>query len=359
MHFGLSEEQELLQETVRGFVAGECPPPRLRELFDVGTGHDPTLWKGLAEIGLPGLAIDDAYGGAGMTLTDLALAFEELGAGCLPGPLLGHALAGLAIQLGGSPDERTRWLPLLASGERIATVALAGAQDRWSPEAWDLACEDGRLRGRAHLVPHGTHADVLVVGVAGGGFAIVESTADGLRREDENGIDRGRPVAALHFEGTRAELLSGDASAGRRVCDAASILLAAEAFGAANRLVTMTADYAKTREQFGTPIAQFQGVKHQLADMATAIEPTRALFWYAAHAWDHLPDEAEHSAALAKSHITDRAVEVARAAVELHGGLGFTWECDVQLWFKRLLFDRAWAGTPEQHRRRVAELGGW
>ena len=118
-------------------------------------------------------------------------------------------------------------------------------------------------------------------------------------------------------------------------------------------------EYAKTRQQFGTPIAQFQAVKHQLADMATQVEPTRGLFWYAAHAWDHLPAESPRAAAIAKAHITARASEVARAAVELHGGIGFTWECDVQLWFKRVMFDRVWCGTPEHHRARIAALGDW
>jgi alkylation response protein AidB-like acyl-CoA dehydrogenase len=121
----------------------------------------------------------------------------------------------------------------------------------------------------------------------------------------------------------------------------------------------MTAEYAKVRQQFGAPIAQFQAVKHQLADMATQVEPARGLFWYAAHAWDHIPAEAPRAAAIAKAHITARASEVARAAVELHGGLGFTWECDVQLWFKRAMFDRTWGGTPEHHRARVAALGDW
>jgi alkylation response protein AidB-like acyl-CoA dehydrogenase len=121
----------------------------------------------------------------------------------------------------------------------------------------------------------------------------------------------------------------------------------------------MTTEYAKTRHQFGTAIAQFQAVKHQLADMATQVEPACGLFWYAAHAWDRMPDEAPRAAAIAKAHVTARASEVARAAVELHGGLGFTWECDVQLWFKRVMFDRTWAGNPGHHRARIAALGDW
>jgi alkylation response protein AidB-like acyl-CoA dehydrogenase len=358
MHFGLTEEQLLLQETVRGFVAGECPPPRLREIFDGGTGHDPALWKGLAEIGIAGLTVPESFGGAGLGVLELALVMEELGAGALPGPLFGHALACLAIQLAGSDEQRSRWLPGLASGERIATVAFAESGDAWDPESWQLSGMR-TLGGAKRHVPHAALAELYVVGVRNGGFVLVERGAAGLQIEDERGTDRTRPIFELAFDATPAEPLAGAPSAAERVRDAALILLAADAFGAAWRLVRMTVEYAKTRQQFGTPIAQFQSVKHQLADMATQIEPTRGLFWYAAHAWDHLPHESPRAAAIAKAHITARASEVARAAVELHGGLGFTWECGVQLWFKRAMFDRTWAGNPEHHLARIAALGDW
>jgi alkylation response protein AidB-like acyl-CoA dehydrogenase len=202
-------------------------------------------------------------------------------------------------------------------------------------------------------------ADLYIVGIAGGGFAVVEKGAPGLSRSAVHGIDRTRPVAELRFEATPCEPLASPADTSSRVRDAGLSLLAADAFGAGWRLTQLTVDYAKARRQFGRPIAEFQAVKHQLADMATALEPTRGLFWYAAHAFDHLPDEAARAAAIAKAHITDRAVEVGRVAVELHGGLGFTWECDVQIWLKRAMFDRAFLGTPEVHRARSAELGGW
>jgi alkylation response protein AidB-like acyl-CoA dehydrogenase len=286
-----------------------------------------------------------------------ALVFEELGAGALPGPILGHALACLAIQLAGSEAQQRRWLPALASGERIATVAFAEPVDVWDPESWQLAGQ-GKLDGAKRHVPHAALAELFVVGVRGGGFALVERGA-GLRIEDERGADRTRPIAELSFGGSSAELLAGAPGAAERVRDAALILLAADAFGAAWHLVGMTVEYAKTRQQFGTPIAQFQAVKHQLADMATQIEPTRGLYWYAAHAWDRLPTESPRAAAIAKAHITARASEVARAAVELHGGLGFTWECDVQLWFKRAMFDRTWGGNPPHHLSRIAALGDW
>jgi alkylation response protein AidB-like acyl-CoA dehydrogenase len=143
------------------------------------------------------------------------------------------------------------------------------------------------------------------------------------------------------------------------VRDAALVLLAADAFGGASRLVEASVEYARTREQFGVVIGQFQALKHQLADMALEVEPARGLYWYAAHAFDHVPEEAERSAALAKAHVTDVFMQVARDAVEAHGGLGFTWECDVQIWFKRAMFDRAFLGSPSLHRERAATLAGW
>ena len=141
--------------------------------------------------------------------------------------------------------------------------------------------------------------------------------------------------------------------------DVALVLLAADAFGGASRCVDMCVEYAKTREQFGVTIGHFQGLKHQLANMAVEVEPSRALYWYAAYAYDHEPDESERSAALAKAHVTDRFMQVARDSVEAHGGIGFTWECDVQIWFKRAMFDRAFLGAPSVHRERAAVLAGW
>ncbi len=364
MHFGLSEEQKLLQETLRGFAASECPPMRLREIFDAGRGHDDALWQGLAEMGMTGLVVPEEHGGAGLGRLELALACEIAGATGLPGALLEHALAALAIALGGNDAQRKRWLPRLADGSTIATVALAEDADSWMPQAWATRVSHGKLTGRKQYVPHAAHAGLAVIGVAGGGLALLEldgGAAAGARLEAQEGIDRTRPIQQLVLDGAEAELLSettgGEVAA--RVIDAGLVALAADAFGAATRLVRLSVDYAKDRRQFGQPIAQFQSVKHTLARMGTEIEPTRALYWYAAHALDEgLPDAPRH-AAMAKAHISERAVAVAREAVEVHGGLGFTWECDVQIWFKRAMYDRSFLGTPDAHRERVAVLAGW
>jgi len=331
MDFALSEEQELLQETVRGFVEKECPAALARQIFDGERGPAVKLWSGLAEIGIAGLAIPEKLGGAGLALLELALVSEELGRGVVPVPFLGHVLASLALAQGGSDAQQARWLPELASGEALGAITFG-----------DIA-------------PHAGDADVLVFARADGSLALAERGA--FRSEPIASNDRGRPLSRVAVAAGAGDPLPGASLA--RVRDAALILLAADAFGAAHRLIRMTVEYSKTRQQFGQPIAHFQALKHQLANMAVEVDPTRGLWWYAAHVYDTEPERAERAAALAKAHVTDRAQQAARDAVECHGGIGFTWECDVQLWFKRILFDRQWLGTPEQHRERIAQMSGW
>jgi alkylation response protein AidB-like acyl-CoA dehydrogenase len=357
MNFGLSEEQELLQETVRSFVANECPAPKLREVFDGEAPFDEALWNGLVEMGVGGLAVDERYGGAGMEMIDLALVAEELGRGALPGPFFGHALACIAIQEGGSDAQKEQYLPRLAAGEALGTFAFAEEGDLWDPAALETRIEGGVVSGTKPFVPNGSAADLIVVALADGGLAVVEKGAAGMKIEPVEGVDRTRRLDRISFEGTPADAL--ETAAGARVRDAGLVLLAADAFGGAWRLVEDSSEYSKTREQFGQPIAHFQAVKHRLADMAVEIEPSRGLYWYAAHAFDHLKDESERAAALAKAHITDRFMQIARDAVEVHGGIGFTWECDVQIWFKRAMFDRTFLGNPPYHRERCAQLASW
>lgn len=359
MDFGLSEEQEMLQETLRGFAEKECPTTRVRELFDAGEGHDPSLWSGLAEMGVAGLAVPERFGGAGLELLDVALAAEVLGHAGMPGPFLGHAIATFGVVASGDASQQAAILPKLASGEIIATVALQEGDAAFAPGDWQARFADGRVDGSKTIVSHAALADGMLVGVEGGRLAWVDTRAGGVAIEDLGGVDRGRPIAQVRFEGARGVLLAGDTAASERLLDAASVLLAADAFGAASRLIELDVAYSQSREQFGQPIAQFQAIKHAIARMGTEIEPARALWWYAAHALDREHADASRQASIAKAHITDRAMDTARQSVELHGGYGFTWECEVQMWFKRIMFDRAFLGTPEAHRERSARLGGW
>lgn len=358
MNFGLSEEQELLQETVRGYADGECPADKLRQLFDNGSGFDAALWNGLAEIGIAGLAVPEEQGGAGMEWLDLALVAEILGSAGLPVPILGHALACRAISVGGSKDQKEKWLPALAAGEAVGAIAFCEDGDLWEPEDWKTSFDGGRVSGRKKHATDVNEASVFVVGVAGGELALVEKSAAGVKVEPVSSIDHTRQVGDLVLDDAPGEALGG-IDVARGIRDAGNVLLAADAFGAAEKLVHITTEYAKTRQQFGQEIAQFQSVKHQLAEMATQLECARGMVWYAGHAVDQIPDEAMRQAALAKAHITDVASWIARESVELHGGLGFTWECDVHIHMKRIMFDRSYFGTPELHRRRIATQEGW
>jgi alkylation response protein AidB-like acyl-CoA dehydrogenase len=359
MDFDLTDEQRLLQETVAQFIDNECPLARLRELYDDEVGYDPVLWKGLAELGLAGIALPGEYGGSELEVLDLAVVAETLGSLAAPVPFLSHSLASLAISVAGSSDQKSRWLPGLASGETLATVALAEAEGGWLADDWTIQSGE-TITGTKEIVEFGEHADLFVVGLAGGRFGVVDRNATGVEIQRVESADRTRRVARVSFDATPIELLEeGGEEAIARVRDVGLVLISADAFGGATKLVEMSVEYAKNREQFGVTIGHFQALKHQLANMSVEIEPTRALYWYAAHALDHVPDEAARSAAIAKSHITDRYQQVARDATEAHGGIGYTWEGDTQIWFKRAMFDRVYLGTPRIHRNRAAELADW
>ncbi|MFP6656338.1 MAG: acyl-CoA dehydrogenase family protein [Myxococcota bacterium] len=359
MDFDLTDEQRLLQDTVAQFMENECPPARLRELYDDESGYDPVLWKGLAELGLAGIHLPGEHGGSELEVLDLAVVAETLGSLAAPVPFLSHSLASLAISLAGSEAQKNRWLPGLASGDTLATVALAEEEAGWLPEGWTI--ESGEtISGAKEIVEFGEHADFFVVGLRGGVFGVVDRNAVGVEIQRVESADRTRRVARVSFDATPIELLEeGGPEVAARVRDVGLVLIAADAFGGARKLVDMSVEYAKNREQFGVTIGHFQALKHQLANMAVEIEPTRALYWYAAHALDHVPEESERCAAIAKSHLTERFQQVARDATEAHGGIGFTWEGDTQILFKRAMFDRVFFGTPRVHQDRAADLAGW
>lgn len=352
MKFHLSAEQEALQDTVTRTALRACPPERRRAILEEETDFDATIWRALAEVGLGGLMIPEASGGAALGLEDAALAFEALGQSATPGSFAGHVLAGWAISQGGDDAVKTRWLEKLATGQAIAALALESG----APEDWSLKLSAGRLTGEVALAPGVDKADVIVVGVAGG-LAMVE-TGPGLTAHPISGSDLTRRLWRLTFSDALATPI-GDETLARRLADAALVLLAADALGGAEQCLSMAVDYAKQREQFGTVIGQFQALKHQLANMALEVEPARALVWYAAYAWDQEQPDSGRVAAHAKAHLADRFASVARMAVQAHGGIGYTWDYDLHIWFRRSLFDRAFLGAPSVHRARVAAMAGW
>lgn len=362
MNFGLSQDQILLRDTIRRFLDEQCPTTRVRQVMESDSGHDAALWSGLVELGVTGLYVPAEHGGAGLELLDLALAAEELGYNATPGPFLANALAQIALAEGGDATQRARLLPQLTDGTRIGTLALGEPDGVWDPAQITTRASDGKLTGTKALVPYGALADVLVVAARdddGPGLWLVEKGAVGLETKDYLGNDLTRRLSLVRLDDTPGERLPGGAAALLRARDAGCVLIAADAYGGCRRMLDMAVSYAKQREQFGQIIGAFQAVKHQLANLACELEPALSLWWYAAHAFDRIRDESAHRAALAKALLTDTYDRFARDTTELHGGIGFTWEFDLHLWFRRAMFDRGFLGDAREQRARAADLAGW
>jgi len=362
MDFGLSDDQVLFRQTLRRFLDEKCPTTRVRAVMESENGHDPTLWQGLVELGVAGLTIPEKLGGAGLELLDLALAAEALGYAAVPGPFLGNAMATVALVESDDDGEKARWLDKIASGGALMTVAYGEEDSRWDPATFGAKAKNGTVSGTKPLVPYAAEAAAFVVAAQDGdgpGLWIVDRGARGVTIDALRVVDQTRRLAAVTLREAPASKLRGGAKALRRSLDAGAVLVAADAFGGAERCLDMTVRYALEREQFGQPIGAFQAVKHQLANLTCELEPAMSLWWYAAHAFDRIQGESERHAAIAKAHLTDVFDRMARETTELHGGIGFTWEFDLQLWFRRAIFDRSFLGEAAFHRERAAVLAGW
>ena len=361
MDFGLSEDQLLLKDTIKRFLAEQVPTTRVRQIMEGDASLARDLWTQLAELGVAGVIAPADHGGLERELLDLALVAEELGYAAAPGPFLGCAMATVALNEGGDAAQQAKWLPKLAAGEAVAAVAWGEENGEWSPDALKAKVSGGRLTGRKLLVPSGQLADAFVVAARdeqGAHLFLVERQSPGIEITPMTVNDMTRPLDVVAFSDAHAVKLP-NAAAVQRTLDAGLILVAADAYGGSRRCLEMACSYALTREQFGQPIGAFQAVKHQLANMAADLEPSLALVWYAAHAFDRIQDQSTRHAAMVKAHMTDLYDRVTRDTTELHGGIGFTWEFDLHLWFRRAIFDRSLLGEAIYHRARAADLAGW
>jgi alkylation response protein AidB-like acyl-CoA dehydrogenase len=361
MDFGLSDEQKALAVTVRRYLGERCPTMRVRQVMETSDGHDAELWNGLMELGIGSIAVPEQHGGLGSELLDLALVSEEIGYACAPGPFLGASMATIALAAGDDQEAAAKWLPRIAAGEVLATAAVGEAGGRWDEREIEATAGSGRLTASKFLVPYAGIADVHVVAArdeVGIALWLVERDTGTVKTNELSGNDRTRRLSSVEYRGAEARRIGGR-EAFVRMRDAALVLVAADAYGGSRRCLEMARDYALTREQFGQPIGAFQAVKHQLANLAVEIEPSLSLWWYAAHAIDRIPEEASRHAALAKAFSSDLFDRAARDSTELHGGIGFTWEYDLHLWFRRSIFDRAFLGDAHYHRARAADLAGW
>jgi alkylation response protein AidB-like acyl-CoA dehydrogenase len=375
MRFSFTDEQEEFRGVVQRFLRDHSSPTAVRRLMASDTGYDPDVWARLCgDLGLAGIAVPESCGGQGFGFEELAIVLEEMGRSLLCAPFFSSAvLAVQAIVNGASGAQKQEWLPKLASGQAIGALAVSEAGDPWHPGGIALTARpdgDGyRLNGVKTFVLDGHIADLVIVagrapgsaGEDGIGLFVVQGNGDGLDRRPLDTIDKTRRQAELTFRDVRAERLGGagtDAGrdALRKTLDQAAIALACEMVGGARALLDAAVDYAKMRVQFGRVIGSFQAIKHKCADMLLSVELARAAAFYAAAAMADGDPEASALASVAKACASDAYMQAALECVQIHGGIGFTWDHDTHLWFKRAKSSEVMFGDAAFHRERYLQL---
>jgi len=360
MDFGLSEDQRLLEETIRSFLADRVPITRVRELRDEPCCNDRAIWTELAELGATGILIAEEHGGSALTLLDAVLVSQALGYRVAPAPFLASAvMAPVALGALGAlaGDAAARWLAGIATGELAFGVAVTESFS--IREGAGVVLERGALSGKAMMAIDALTADLVLLVVGGDRLAVIRGDAAGLARTRLATIDATRCTSELVLDGVTPEaVFDGAAGAIARMLDAGRIALAADSFGACESMIEQSVAYAQQRKQFGRVIGSFQAVKHMCAEMIAELEPARSLLWYAAHSFDALPDEAPLMACHALAHISEIGVGIASVSTQVHGGIGWTDEQNLHFWYKRIGVDRQLLGGPELLRSRAAGLQG-
>jgi alkylation response protein AidB-like acyl-CoA dehydrogenase len=378
MDIGFSNEQQLLRDTARKFLDAACTTKFVRECMATPETVTPEFWAQIAEQGWLGINLPEEDGGSGLGLVDLVVLMEEMGRAVMPGPYLATALlGGAAIREAGSPAQRREYLTQIAEGRLKATLAAIEPNARWDASGIMMNAQPARggfsLSGAKLFVPDAHLADILVVAARtrdgstmedGVSLFIVPKDTTGLGVTSMPSIDETRKLCEVQFDNVvvpQAALL-GELHqcwlALARVYDAAAVALAAEMCGGAQRILEMTVEYAKLREAFGKPIGSYQGVKHKCADMLVEVENAKSLVYYAAWAIDEQQADAPLAVSMAKAYASDASRKVSNAGIQLHGGIGMTWEHDLHLYMKRAKASEVALGDATWHRERVATLIG-
>jgi alkylation response protein AidB-like acyl-CoA dehydrogenase len=330
MNFDFSDDQQAIKRTANEFLAARFKPERVRELAEAKT-YDVDAWKEMAELGWSGIFIGEEHGGQELGTVELIILMEELGYALAPVPFLSSAAAGLALHYAGSDEQKERWLPGLASGELTGTVGLA-------------------REGEARLVPDGDSADVIVLAGPDGGVVVERSAAD---VEPFESMDATRRFARVRAQG--GDPLPGDLGP---ALDGIATAVAAENVGVAQRAMEMAVAYARERKQFDRPIGAYQAVSHRCAQMLLEVEGSRSGVYYAAWCADSEPESRSLAASSAKAYASDAGWRVCSSSLQVHGGIGFTWEHDLHFFLKRAKTNALMFGSAAEHRERVAQRSG-
>ena len=370
MDFDFTQEQVMLRNLTREFMTRESGPRAVRAMMDDPTGFSPPVWQQMAEMGLQGLAIDADHGGQGLGAIDQAIVLEEMGRAALPSPYFATAvLAATAIAAGGQEAQQARLLPDIAAGRTKASLAFLERRLAWTPEAIELqARRDGDgyvLSGEKRFVPWAHVADIVLVAArTDNGLSVfaVPREAAGVQIANNVEMDRTSRSSTVTLDGVRvsADDVIGRIDGGWAVLEAvlqrAAVAAAAEMLGAARRCMEMSVEYAKVRHQFGQPIGAFQAIKHMCAEMLLEVENAHAATYYAAWALDAGSPDAALAASVAKAYVGDASRKVCGNSIQVHGGIGFTWEYDLHLYFKRAKHLEALYGDADFHREQALRL---
>jgi len=370
MNFAFTEEQEELRSTIRAFMEAKSSEEAVREQMETDQGYDTEVWTQMAEqMGLQGLAIPEEYGGSGFSFVELGIVLEEMGRALLCAPFFSSVVLGANTLLQSGDDAaKAEHLPKIASGETIAAVAFTEENGRWDEEGIEMQASgsgsDVTLSGTKSFVIDGHIANLFIVAAkspAGTSLYLVDGDASGITRTQLSTMDQTRKQAKVEFANTPATLL-GTEGAGwnvlSTVLDLVAVGLAAEQVGGAQMVLEQAVEYAKVRVQFGRPIGSFQAIKHKCADMLLEVESAKSAAYYGLWCAAEMNDELPSTASLAKAYCSEAYFHAAGENIQIHGGIGFTWEHPAHLYFKRAKSSELLFGDPTYHREQLAQRIG-
>jgi alkylation response protein AidB-like acyl-CoA dehydrogenase len=370
MNFAFTEEQEELRNTMRAFLEAKSSEEAVREQMETEDGYDAAVWSQMAEqMGLQGLHIPEEYGGSGFSYVELGIVLEEMGRALLCAPFFSSVvLAANTLILSGDDDAKKAYLPGIASGETIATLAYTEPNGRWDEAAVTMtATADGgswKLNGEKLYVIDGHSADLIITAArtdAGVSLFAVTGDASGLTRTSLSTMDQTRKQARLEYSDVEGKLIGADGGGWdvlSQVLDLAAVALAAEQVGGSQEVLEAAVQYAKDRVQFGRPIGSFQAIKHKCADMLLEVESAKSAAYYAGWCAAEMNDELPSVASLAKAYCSEAYFHAAAENIQIHGGIGFTWEHPAHLYFKRAKSSELLFGDPTYHREQLAQRIG-
>jgi alkylation response protein AidB-like acyl-CoA dehydrogenase len=354
MEFGLSESQEILKDSARKFFAGECPMEDVRRLMETDTAYDERLWAKLSEQGYTGIIFPEEFGGVGLGKVELILLMEEAGRALLPGPFFSTVpLAGAVIDAVASAEHKKKYLEPICEGKARSTVAILEAGANWNLDTLKITTAGSRITGDKLFVTDAAVANFILV-VAKDGVYVVDAKSSGMSITPMAGMDLTRKIYAINFKDTPAEKIGSTANLSKAF-DIATAALVGELVGGMQRTVDITVEYAKMRKQFGKPIGMFQAVQHHCADMYLETESSRSAAYYAAWALEENVPEASVAVSIAKAYASDAGRSVGNRGIQVHGGMGFTWENDVHLFYRRAKASETAFGDSIFHRERIAQ----